>query len=102
ASLVGVVLNLFAVPWVTLLVVPALLLAILFAAVPLLGDALFAVAGWAMDLLWWVALETATWPGAAWSLPEPTPLILLLAFAGVAVLLLPRGVPGKPLALLLL
>jgi competence protein ComEC len=54
-----------------------------------------------MQALWQVLGEMARWPLAAWWLPSPGLGALLLACVGAFWLLLPRGVPGKPLALLL-
>src|SRR5690606_33662251 len=51
----------------------------------------------------WLGLEAvAGWPAALAWLPEPGLPGLALALAGAFWLLLPRGVPGKPLAALLL
>jgi len=51
--------------------------------------------------LWWVLEHAAHWPGALIWLPEPSALALAMALIGAFWLLLPRGIPGKPLALLL-
>jgi len=100
SSLVGLVLNLAAVPWVSLAVVPPLLLGVALLPWPSLSVPLLQLAGWSMQGLWWLAETTAglSWAQAFW--PEPGPGVLLLAVLGVFWLLLPRGVPGKPLAAL--
>lgn len=102
ASLVGPLANLVAIPWWSLVVVP----------MSLIGTALEAVhAGWG-GWIWRLAAGCfdLTWPGfvrlaqsrfALWWLPEPHAVALPLALLGAFWLLLPRGVPGKPLALLL-
>lgn len=101
ASVVGALLNLVAVPWVTLVVVPLLLLGLLLAPLVWMSTLLLQLAGGAMAALWWVAEQSAMWPWSAVFLPEPALPALLLALIGAGVLLLPRGLPGKPLAALL-
>ncbi len=101
-SLAGPLANLLAIPWWSLVVVP----------LSLIGTALESLhAGWggpvwrlaaiAFDPSWRLFSMLGDSPLALWWLPEPRwfalPLALLVAFW----CLLPRGVPGKPLALLL-
>ncbi|KAA2284432.1 DNA internalization-related competence protein ComEC/Rec2 [Arenimonas fontis] len=102
ASLAGPLANLAGIPWISLVVVPAALSGLLLA--PLHEGA----AGWAwrvaaaaMELLWQLLERVAQWPAAFVWLPEPDLAGLALALAGAFWLTLPRGVPGKPLALLL-
>lgn len=102
ASLAGPLANLVAVPWWSLVVVP---LALLGTA----ADALHA--GWggpawrlseqAFALAWPLFQALARAPLALWWLPEARWFALPLACAGAFWLLLPRGVPGRGLALLL-
>ncbi len=98
-SVVAPLVNLVAVPLFGLLL-------------PLiLGASLVALSGlWAgaLDLPAWIleqglaALEgLAAHPWAAWSPPAPPPWSLGLATLGVAVLLAPAGLPGRPLGVLL-
>ncbi|MDQ3228956.1 MAG: DNA internalization-related competence protein ComEC/Rec2 [Pseudomonadota bacterium] len=102
ASLAGPLANLVAVPWWSLVVVP----------LSLIGTALEALhEGWGL----WIWRQSAlafdlTWPLfdrlgnsgiALWWLPDARWYALPLALLGAIWLLLPRGVPGKPLALLL-
>ncbi|MCK7592958.1 DNA internalization-related competence protein ComEC/Rec2 [Pseudomarimonas salicorniae] len=101
-SLVGLPLNLLAVPWVTLLVVPVLLLSVLCLPWPLLSLPLLQLAGLAMQELWALAGWAAGLPAAYLHLPEPGPLALGLSLAGLLWLFAPRGVPGRGLAALLL
>jgi len=102
ASLAGVVANLFAVPLVTLLIVPLTLLATALLPWPLLAAPCLWLAGRLMEILWSVAGWLQAWPLAQVFLPEPSLFALLLAALGVLWLLMPRGLPGKPLAMLLL
>lgn len=102
-SIAGALANLVAVPWVSFIVVPLTLLGTALvswwpslAALPLQAAAL------AMQALWSVAEVIAAWPWAQRFVGEPSLAALLLGLGGVLWLLLPRPIPGKPLALLLL
>lgn len=102
ASLAGPFANLIAVPWWSLVVVPLSL-------VGLGAEAIFEGAGrlfWrcaaqAFDLSWPIFEALAQSGIAAFWLPEARWYALPLATLGAFWLLLPRGLPGKPLALLL-
>lgn len=63
-SIVGLLANLVAIPWVTLVVTP---LALLAAAAPVAAGAAALALLPLMQLLQWLA----TWPGAVWALPQP-------------------------------
>ncbi len=104
ASLLGFAVNLLAVPWVTLVVVPLDLVAsaALLAQQAWLAEPLLSLAAWAMNTpMQWLA-DSPSWPMARLFLPEPDRISLLLALLGAAILLLPRGVPGKALGGILL
>jgi competence protein ComEC len=104
ASLVGLVLNLLAVPWVSLAIVPLALFgsALLLLGADALAQPVLLLGAWSMDLLWRLLKAAAELPGSQLFLAEPGTLALLLALLACAWLLLPRGMPGRPLALLLL
>ncbi|QQP97612.1 DNA internalization-related competence protein ComEC/Rec2 [Lysobacter enzymogenes] len=102
ASLAGPLANLVAVPWWSLIVVP----------LALIGTGLDSVHAGAGAFAWrwaaacfepgWPALQGLAGSGLAlWWLPEPRWFALPLALLGAFWLLLPRGTPGKALALLL-
>ena len=100
ASLLGFAVNLLAVPWVTLVVVPLDLLATAALMVSLnsLAKPLLMLSAWAMNTpMQWLS-DAPQWPLARLFLPEPDGLNLWLAMLAAAILLLPRGVPGKALA----
>lgn len=103
ASVAGPLCNLIAVPWVSFLVVPT---ALAGTALEWLahgaGTWLLRLSAWLMDLLWRALEPVAGLHGALVYLPEATPLTLALALAGIFWLLMPRGLPGKPIAVLLL
>ena len=98
-SVVGLVANLLAIPWVTLVVTP---LAMLGALLPWLWE----VASWAVALLWQWLAWLAVLPGATVVLPLPPLGLGLAAVAGGLLLVLPAPwhvrALGVPLALLAL
>ncbi len=65
------------------------------------GDGLWQLAAWCFDLLWPLMRTIADSPLAMAWLPEPRWFALPLALLSAIWLMLPRGVPGKPLALML-
>jgi competence protein ComEC len=94
--------NLVAVPWVSLLVVPLVLLG---STLLVLGDGL---GGWMLhwasallDLLWHFLAALADLPMAVWSQQAPPLWAVLAAGLGALLLLAPRGFPGRWLAALL-
>lgn len=90
ASWAAPLVNLLAVPWVALTVVPPLLLGVgLLALAPVLASLLLAVAG--TSLAWLMALldRVAAAPFAASPLPEVGPLALAAALAAALLCLLP-------------
>ncbi|MFP3498057.1 DNA internalization-related competence protein ComEC/Rec2 [Pseudomonas sp. SIMBA_059] len=102
-SLSAPVANLFAVPWVSLVVLPLALLGTALLGVPFVGEGLLWLAGGALDgLFQGLALLAARVP--AW-IPAEVPLgYWLVSLVGTVVLLLPKGVPfrllGWPMLLL--
>lgn len=95
-SVNGLLLNLIAIPWVGLVILPLILLGALApepVAIIALGLA-DANLGWLIDFLGFV---DTTLPG--WQLMPSPSLGLLIVCAGIcaAVVLLPRGVPGRAL-----
>jgi competence protein ComEC len=102
ASLAGPAANLLAIPWWSLVVVPLALVGTALEALhPGLGAWCWRLAAWSFDLAWPLFEWLAHSPLALWWLPEGRWFALPLAVLGGVWLLLPRGVPGKPLALLL-
>jgi competence protein ComEC len=102
ASLAGPLANLVAIPWWSLVVVPLALCGTALDAVHAgAGARAWRLAASAFDLAWPWFERLAHSPLALWWLPQPAWFALPLALAGGFWLLLPRGLPGKPLALLL-
>jgi len=102
-SLVAPLANLVAVPLVGLLVVPLVLLAILLVLPwPAVGGGLLALADRLLELAWSPLAVAADWPLSSLAVAgAPWPWALAGA-AGVALLLLPRGVPLRLPGLVLL
>lgn len=104
ASLPGLLANLVAIPVVSMVIVPLVLLALLFLWVPVpVSAGLLTVAGYSAHWLF-IFLEklAGLQPIVFGSTHSPGLLITLLAMTGAAVLLLPRGIPGRYAGLLLI
>lgn len=95
-SLSGPLVNLLAVPWISLLVLPPALLGTLLLPVPYVGEGLLWLAGGLIDWLFkGLALIAAQVP--AW-IPVAVPWwVWSMGALGALLLLLPRGVPLRPL-----
>ncbi|MGG2023993.1 DNA internalization-related competence protein ComEC/Rec2 [Pseudomonas sp. S8] len=95
-SLSGPLANLLAVPWVSLLVLPPALLGTLLLPVPYVGAGLLWLAGGLIDWLFrGLSVIAGAWP--AWISPSLPWWTLLIGSLGAVLLLLPRGVPLRPL-----
>ena len=95
--------NLFAVPWISLVVLPLALLGTALLAVPFVGAGLLWLAGGALDGLF-NALALLAGQLPAW-IPAEVPMgYWLVSLVGALLLLLPKGVPfrllGWPMLLL--
>ncbi|WP_153147788.1 DNA internalization-related competence protein ComEC/Rec2 [Dechloromonas sp. H13] len=87
-SLVSPLANAVAIPVVSFIVTPLALLAAVIPWWPIAALA-HAVLGWLMVFLDWCA----TWP--VWQAPAPPLWVAVVATLGVALCLLPRGMPGR-------
>jgi len=94
-SLVSPLANAVAIPVISFIITPLALLGALIPWWPILRLA-HAVIGWLMIFLEWCA----GWP--VWQAPAPPLWAAIAAGLGVAICLLPRGVPGRLLGLALL
>jgi competence protein ComEC len=101
-SVVGPLANLIAVPWITFVIVPLLLLAVLaLGIVPTLGQGLLKLAALILQPLWHLLEWMTDLPGAAWFFAEPSAWAVGLALLGAIWLFLPRGAPLRALGLLM-
>ncbi|WP_085724844.1 DNA internalization-related competence protein ComEC/Rec2 [Pseudomonas sp. R37(2017)] len=95
-SLSGPLANLFAVPWISLVVLPPALLGTLLLPVPYVGEKLLWLAGGLIDG-WFRGLGLVSAEVPAW-VPTAVPLwAWVIGAIGAVLLLLPRGVPMRPL-----
>lgn len=102
ASLTSPVANLFAIPWVSLLIVPISLLAlILMPFSEFISTQLLELSAILIDLLFKVLELLSVSILSQLSFFEIPTTLLLIAFLGVLVLILPKGFPAKWLGLLL-
>ncbi|MFW1677797.1 DNA internalization-related competence protein ComEC/Rec2 [Pontibacter sp. JAM-7] len=97
-SLAAPVINLLAIPWISVLV--PLLLAdqlVYQAGITLLQPTVL----WLAERFWWVLAQVAAVPWSYLNLPVPEPRVMLPAVAGVLLMVLPVGGRYKLLALIL-
>lgn len=103
ASLVSPLVNLLAIPWFSLVLVPlALLGTVVWLVVPQLGELAWQAWLWLGDWTFRALSLAGGWDRALIDWPLSEPALLPLAGGGVLLLLAPRGVPGRWLGLLLL
>ena len=103
ASLISPVTNLVAIPIVSFITVPFVLLGTFIS--PLLPDMsaiFYSLADSSLIALWWFLAQLADTPISQWHGTKPTILSLCLASVGFALLLTPKGWPGKYLGLFLI
>ena len=95
--------NLISVPWVSLVVVPLTLIGTVFLVLlPVPGIAILNTAGQAMGLLWRLIEPLAGVDFGQWSQADIPPWAWVLLIPATIVLLLPKGVPGKWLGMIIL
>jgi competence protein ComEC len=102
-SLIAPLANLFAIPIVSFLIIPAALLALCVS--PLsepLAHLLMQAAAWLLEILLDCLQILADIPYAAISLSPPAWFAVLLALVGILLLCLPKGLPGRYLGIVLL
>lgn len=96
----GTLANLVAVPAFSFLLLPLTLFATAVAVLlPAAGPAVLGLAADCFDLWRWFLDWCANLPLAVWYLPEPAPVVTLLAGAGVVSALWPPPWPGRWLSL---
>lgn len=101
AALLAPLCNLWAVPLVSILVVPLGLLGALLLPVPWVGAGLLQCSAWLAQLFLEGLGASAELGWLQWSPPPASLPAFLLAVLGALLLVLPRAVPGRWLALLL-
>ncbi len=103
ASIIALLANLIAIPWISFLVVPpALLGTLLLPFAESIGGVLLGLAEKLLDFIWPFLHLCSAWPYAQWTQPTPPVWALVAAGIGVSVLLAPRGLPGRWLGMIFL
>lgn len=96
APLLTIPANFVAVPWVSLVTVPASLLGgVLLPVFPAAGGWLLGVALWSLEFLWPTLELLAGVPGALMAVPASGRHALAAAGIGTLLLLMPRGFPAR-------
>ncbi len=102
-SLIAPLANLLAVPVVSFIVVPLSLLAVsLLSLLPECSALLLVIVDEVLTLLWTYLSYLVELPFAYITLPKPDTISLILAILGMLLLLAPRGIPMRYLAVFLL
>lgn len=102
ASLIAPLANVLLVPWVSFLVVPLVLLGMIFLMpIPSLGEWFLSLADVSLDLIWPVLDVLGNLSFSSWQQSAPSFMSLVLALTGTVLLLAPRGLPLRPLGLLM-
>ena len=96
ASLVSPLTNLFAIPVVSFIVVPLVLLATsVLSFFPDLAATLFSFADTTLSFLWWLLSYLANTSLSEWHGIKPGVFSLCMAILGIGLLLTPKSWPGK-------
>ena len=100
-ALPGLVANLVAIPWTSMVIVPLVLAGLIMSPVSAkVGHVLFSTSQTALELLW-LLLEQLAKPGfAIWQHPTPPIPVFAAALVGVVILLQPRGLPSRWLGII--
>ncbi len=100
-SLIAPIANMLVVPVIGLVVVPNCLIgAILTFCLPDLAHLLLGLAELVLRMAWIVLDVLSQIPFADWSLPQPPLWVIGIAFLSIAVLFMPKGLPGRWLGLI--
>jgi len=102
-SLVSPLANLIFVPYVSFLVVPLILMALLMMPVSgFISDYLFIAANQLLEIIWPFLDLLSSYKYAYWTASAPGLAEVLLATLGIALILAPRGFPAKWLGIVLI
>jgi competence protein ComEC len=101
ASLISPIANIVAIPWVTLLLAPSILVGVLFLSIaPIISHYCFAVAAWGLDILLAYLGYLSTLPYSSLHFADIPPFIIIIALIGVILMALPRYFVGRYLAII--
>jgi competence protein ComEC len=95
----SIIANLVAIPWVTMITMPLLLLsAILLFINASMASALYIAGLYSLNIIWYYLEYLARFDIFRYVLPTPSVWILLIALFGLIILLLPLSFPGRFIA----
>ncbi len=100
-TIIGPIVNMIAIPWISLVVVPLALLGVLFSWTPLVAGFFWNCAYQSMQGFWLVLeyLQQMHW--TAINIAETNIFTIILAILGVCIILFPRPFPAKYLGVFL-
>jgi len=99
--LLSIVANSIAVPWVSLVSVPLVLGGSILSLInEALGKIIIDLGANSLDLIWPVLESIAKVKASIMYVATPSLVVLIAAFIGVALLLLPKGLPGRSLGVI--
>ena len=94
--LVGIIANIVAVPYISLIVVPLVLMGVVLLQLYFpSGEFILQLAGQALGLLWPFLDYLSTLEFNLWQSVSPSPLAFASAMFGVMILLMPKGMPAR-------
>lgn len=99
-SLVAPVVNFFAIPYVSVALVPATLISTLASGSDVVATPLVAIAGSLANLMWLTLERVATWDWSAMMVPTADRARFFLAIVGVILAVPVHPLPGRYLALI--
>lgn len=102
-SIISPFANFIAIPWISFIIVPLILLAVaLMFIVPWLATQLLILADTNLNFLFEYLQRLSDLPFATIHHPQPSLEVVLLAIIAILLLLAPKGIPARSLALILL
>ena len=101
-SIVSPLANIVAVPWVSFVTVPLLLVGILFSFIEPVGQGLVSLASFSLDALWRVLEYFSAMQYSQWQQFMPQAWTLFPAFIGIMLAIAPRGFPARYLSIIFL
>ena len=102
-SLLAPVANLIAIPFVSLLILPIVLLSAALSSVSIeLADTLLLLSHFIFSQLWLYLTWLASVDGIVWLSPSRSPWMIALALSGSLLLLAPRGLALRPVGFMLM
>lgn len=102
ASAIAPVVNLLLIPWFSLVMVPMVFMSLPLSVIPVIGEIWLVLTEQIAELTLSAISVAAETPFASFEVASLPFWILLLALLGVLILLMPKGMPGRWLGLILI